>query len=175
MATRRSIRVCRCSIEDRVALAEQGPSQYTHAAFISIFPMRSRRPCRFRRGRGARKRGWGLQLCAHCRCTRSRAAARVGASALRPLSFCSLGARQRGWGLQLCAHCRFTRAAGLACPAAPPALVTPRARSLASEPRAAGARSCGAHARAGGPHENVCPFRSRSRPTPSRPSPRPCA
>ena len=62
-----SIPVPPCSMEQRFALAEQGPLRYTYAAFASIFPMRSRRPCRLRRGRGARQRGWGLQHCAYRR------------------------------------------------------------------------------------------------------------
>ncbi len=46
----------------------------------------------------ARQRGWGLQHCAHRLCTRSRAAARVGASALRPLPFHSLARGSAGGG-----------------------------------------------------------------------------
>ena len=52
-------------------------TQSTYPVILHTDTMRSRRPCRSRRGRGARQRGWGLQHCAHCRCTRSR---------------------QRGWG-----------------------------------------------------------------------------
>ena len=86
MLTRPSTHANRANCSHCIAMATQS----TYAVEYYDFAMRSRRPCRSRRGRGARQRGWGLQHCAHCRSAHS--------------------ARQRGWGLQHCAHCRCTRA-----------------------------------------------------------------
>jgi len=115
----RAIRTTRGTIEPTEALAEQGPTESTYQTISRPSQRQAAAPAvpggggaRGSAGggfstaptvvaltRGARQRGWGLQHCANRRCSHSgRAAARVGALALRQTSFCPLGARGSAGG-----------------------------------------------------------------------------